>query len=82
MPTKVQDVDRILKTYETAKIVIILDTHCELNGRFIYAGSQSDPASYEACSLKEVRSHPTLLRICLHACRFSMAAYLQAFTSL
>jgi hypothetical protein len=35
------------------KIVVIIDTHCIENGRFVWRGDS--PANYEACSLPEVR---------------------------
>jgi hypothetical protein len=52
--TSVEDIEVFLGKYETAKIVVILDTHCENNGRFIY-GCTEGTTDYKACSLKEVR---------------------------
>lgn len=45
-----------LGTHETAKIVVVIDTHCADNGFPMYAGN--DSMSYQACSLFEV-SLPT-----------------------
>jgi hypothetical protein len=48
------EVDKFLTHYPTAKIVIVVETHCLENGRFVWTGES--PSSYEACSLLEVRS--------------------------
>ena len=50
----VEEVDKFLTYYPTAKIVIILETHCLENSRFVWTGESPD--SYQACSLLEVRS--------------------------
>lgn len=36
-----------LSIHRTAKIVIIIDTHCLENGAFVWVGN--DPVSYQAC---------------------------------
>jgi hypothetical protein len=42
-----------LDCHPTAKIVVIIDTHClEETGGFIYKGNTPD--TYEACSMEEV----------------------------
>ena len=41
-----------LKVHETAKMVVVVDTHCGDNGFPMFTGS--DPTSYQACSLFEV----------------------------
>jgi hypothetical protein len=41
-----------LDTHPTAKIVIIIDTHCLENGAFVWRGC--DPVSFEACYMPEV----------------------------
>jgi len=43
-----------LKAHRTAKIVIVIDTHCIENGFFIYKGDS--PENYAACSLLEVNA--------------------------
>jgi hypothetical protein len=43
---------KFLHKHPTAKIVIIIDTHCLENGAFVWNGNS--PTSYEACSLYEV----------------------------
>jgi len=48
------EVDKFLAYYPTAKIIIVLETHCLKNGRFVWTGESPD--SYQACSLLEVRS--------------------------
>ena len=50
-----QEMYRFLNKHRTAKIIIIIDTHClkETEG-LIYTGT--DPESYRACSLKEVHT--------------------------
>lgn len=48
------EVDKFLTHYPTAKIIIVVETHCLENGRFVWTGEF--PTTYEACSLLEVRS--------------------------
>jgi len=43
---------RFLDTRPTARILIIIDTHCLENGYFTYIGN--NPVAYETCSLLEV----------------------------
>jgi len=43
---------RFLEARPTAKILIIIDTHCLENGLFTYIGDS--PVAYETCSLLEV----------------------------
>jgi hypothetical protein len=43
-----------LDRYKSAKIVVIVDTHCLEGGFFVYTGSS--PADYLACGLEEVQS--------------------------
>jgi hypothetical protein len=52
------DVGDFLDQHTTAKIVVIVDTHClEETGSFIYKGST--PETYEACRMKEVCGAPS-----------------------
>lgn len=44
--------EQFLKAHPTAKIVVVIDTHCIENGFFIYKGIS--PENYAACSLLEV----------------------------
>jgi hypothetical protein len=78
-PIGVKYIEEFLAKYETAKIVVIIDTHCENNGRFIY-GTSGGPTDYQACSLEEVGRFPIQLHIHQHQCRSSQAAYLKAYT--
>src|ERR1700753_3911595 len=48
----ITEVIKFLKTYSTAKIVVVIETHCIENGRFVWRGHS--PTTYEACSLFEV----------------------------
>ena len=58
-PLPVDKIAEFLKKYPTAKIVIVVDTHClEESGAFIWKGTTPD--SYRACSLKEVSSTPII----------------------
>jgi len=43
--------EELLERYPTAKIVVVIDTHCLDNGYFVYTGNS--PETYKACSLKE-----------------------------
>ena len=47
----VSDVRTFLKDHPSAKIVVVIDTHCLDNGAFVYQGST--PMSYAACYLPE-----------------------------
>lgn len=49
MPIK--EVTDFLKKYTTAKIVVVIDTHCLDNGQFVWTGNS--PKEYEACPLSE-----------------------------
>lgn len=48
-----------LERYTSAKIIVIIDTHCLDGGFFAYKGSS--PATYQGCSLEEVVISPFLL---------------------
>ena len=50
----VDQVVKFLNDWEAAKIVVILETHCLENGRFVWKGDK--PENYSACSLEEVQS--------------------------
>jgi len=52
-----------LKARPTAKIVIVIDTHCLENGFFTYVGD--DPVSLRGCSLLEVCPALNPLTLCL-----------------
>lgn len=45
-------VESFLESNPTAKIIVVIDTHSEENGYFIWKGKES---GYSACSLLEVR---------------------------
>lgn len=46
------DAAAFLEQHATAKIVVVLDTHCiEDDGRFIWGG---DKANYQTCRMEEV----------------------------
>jgi len=49
----IKEVAKFLKTYATAKIVVIVDTHSSDFGRFIWTGNSAE--TYLGCSLLEVR---------------------------
>lgn len=44
--------EKFLKTHTTAKIIVVIDTHCLESGSFIWTGT--DAATYRACTLLEV----------------------------
>ena len=47
------EAETFLKRHRTAKIVVIIDTHClDENGAFVYTGHSPD--TYKACLLPEV----------------------------
>ena len=50
-----------LREHPSAKIIVIIDTHCLNNGFFVWKGTSA--ANYAACSLAEVHSahHPIFL---------------------
>jgi hypothetical protein len=50
--TTTTTVEEFLTKHRTAKIVVVIDTHCMDNGYFVYTGES--PEQYQACSLKEV----------------------------
>ncbi|KAF9784726.1 hypothetical protein BJ322DRAFT_1021414 [Thelephora terrestris] len=50
----VGDVAKFLETYPTAKIVLVVETHCLENGRFVWDGH--DAESYQGCLLEEIVS--------------------------
>lgn len=54
MQVKPAAAELFIKRYDTAKILIIIDTHCGDNGRFMYAGDDEKKTEYKACSLPEV----------------------------
>jgi hypothetical protein len=45
-------VANFLTKYPSARIIVVIDTHCLDNGYFVYTGTS--PATYLACSLQEV----------------------------
>ena len=48
---------RFLAANKTAKIVVVIDTHClEETGSFVWRGSE--PCDYEACLLPHVSTKP------------------------
>ena len=49
------------KRHPTAKIIVVIDTHCIENGGFVYAGNS--PQTFQACLLPEVSVHPDCLRL-------------------
>lgn len=48
----VERAEQFLKKNKTAKIVIVLDTHCAENGAFVWTGTS--PATYRSCFMLEV----------------------------
>lgn len=44
--------EHFLKKHPTAKIVVVIDTHCFDSGWFIWTGDS--PETYQSCSLLEV----------------------------
>lgn len=50
--TPMKEVKAFLRKYESAKIVVIIDTHCLENGRFVWTGDS--PTTYQACDLHSV----------------------------
>lgn len=52
-PTRIQ---QFLNNHDSAKIIVIIDTHCLPNGGFIWKTGSKDEAFGE-CSLLEVRSY-------------------------
>lgn len=56
-PNPAVEAAELLQQNPTAKIVIVIDTHClDETGGFIWSGTE--PSTFEACSLKEVRIIP------------------------
>lgn len=51
----VQQVIDFLTQWDTAKIVVIVETHCIESGKFIWTGDA--PVNYESCWLQEVKIH-------------------------
>lgn len=49
-----EDIERFLEFYPTAKIITIIETHCLENGCFVWSGKS--PTTYQACQLIEVGS--------------------------
>lgn len=49
----VKVIHKFLKDHRTAKIVVVINTHCEDNGYFVWTGSSDE--TYRSCSLLEVR---------------------------
>ena len=60
-----QEVQQFLSDHETAKIVVIVETHASDNGRFMWCGDDKDKNSYEACTLFEVSCYDVLYRAVL-----------------
>jgi hypothetical protein len=50
----VSKVVSFLEQFTTAKIVIVIETHCMENGCFVWKGTSAD--TYKACALFEVSS--------------------------
>jgi len=48
----IKEVKEFLEKHKTAKIVVIIDTHCLDNGRFVWTGDS--PQTYQACPLYSV----------------------------
>lgn len=51
-PSMKDKISGFFKRHPTAKIVIIVDTHCLDNGAFVYEGHS--PETFKACGLDEV----------------------------
>ena len=47
-----EEAGRFLMEYPTAKIVVIIDTHCVKNGSFVWKGTSS--TGFQACGMDEV----------------------------
>lgn len=47
------EAERFLENHPTAKIVVVIDTHCLENGHYIYRGNNVDK-DFEACQITEV----------------------------
>jgi len=50
--TAASTAEKFLSSHLTAKIVVVVDTHCLDNGFLVYTGASTE--SYKACTLKEV----------------------------
>jgi hypothetical protein len=61
IPKPLDEVAAFLEHYKSAKIIVIIDTHCLDGGFFVYKGTS--PATYEGCSLEEVIILPILLLV-------------------
>lgn len=48
----VKQVMAFLTQWDTAKIVVVVETHCIESGKFIWTGDE--PVNYESCWLEEV----------------------------
>lgn len=48
--------------HTSAKIVVIVDTHCLENGQFVYKGNLKEPKSYEACYMRDVGAYGAYCR--------------------
>lgn len=63
-------VDRFLKRYATAKIIIVIDTHAVEGGWLTYGGNT--PSDYKACCLEDVC--PSLAFVAPHLTRVQILA--------
>ena len=50
----IQKAVEFLARFETAKIVVVFDTHSVDNGAFIWRGNSADKSSLESCYMLEV----------------------------
>ena len=48
----IEEVVKFLATWQSAKIVVVIETHCLESGVLVWKGDE--PANYETCSLFEV----------------------------
>jgi hypothetical protein len=56
----VKEVIEFLTTWQSAKIVVVIETHCLETGVLVWRGDE--PANYETCSLNEV----SICDLCVH----------------
>ena len=56
----IEEVVKFLTKWESAKIVVVVETHCLESGVLIWKGNE--PANYETCSLFEV----SMCYLCAH----------------
>jgi len=56
-----REVAEFFRQHETARIIVVIDTHCLENGVLVYEGSS--PETYKACLLPEVSIFNALLSL-------------------